>query len=124
MPAHQVVHRVSIPYKPEEYAYSILWSEEDQIYLGRVAEFPSLGAHGASQLDALMEITKVVGFVLEDLAESGEEIPPPLSKRSFSGKLQLRMSEHLHRCLALEAARQGVSLNQWINLKLSLATAP
>jgi predicted HicB family RNase H-like nuclease len=72
---------------------------------------------------ALQEITDVVRYVLEDLAASGEEIPQPLSKRPFSGKLHLRMPEHLHRHLALEAAQQHVSLNQLITLKLSLAVA-
>jgi predicted HicB family RNase H-like nuclease len=111
---------VQLPYKPEDYAYSVMWSEEDQAYVGRVAEFASLAAHGASPALALREMTEVVGCVLEDLVESGELVPPPFSKRPFSGKLHLRMPEYLHRHLALEAAQQGVSLNQWINLKLSL----
>jgi predicted HicB family RNase H-like nuclease len=97
-----------------------MWSEEDQAYIGRVAEFASLAAHGASPEAALKEITEVVRFVLEDLADSGEDMPPPLSKHPFSGRLHLRMSAHLHRHLALEAAQQHVSLNQWINHKLSL----
>ena len=109
-----------LPYKPEDYAYSVMWSEEDQAYVGRVAEFASLAAHGASPALALREITEVVACVLEDLVASDEPVPPPLSKRPFSGKLHLRMPEYLHRHLALEAAQQGVSLNQWINLKLSL----
>jgi predicted HicB family RNase H-like nuclease len=109
-----------LPYKPEDYAYSVIWSEEDHVYIGRVAEFASLAAHGASPALALREITEVVGGVLEDLVASGEPVSPPLSKRPFSGKLHLRMPEYLHRHLALEAAQQGVSLNQWINLKLSL----
>jgi predicted HicB family RNase H-like nuclease len=97
-----------------------MWSEEDQVYVGHVAEFASLAAHGATPALALREILEVVGAVLEDLMESGEPVPQPLSKRSFSGKLNLRMPEYLHRHLALEAAQQGVSLNQWINHKLSL----
>src|SRR2546421_7080157 len=96
-----------------------MWSEVEQAFIGRVAEFASLAAHGDSPVAALQEITAVVRYVLEDLAESGEEIPPPLSKRPFSGRLHLRMPEHLHRELALEAAQQHVSLNQWINLKLT-----
>jgi predicted HicB family RNase H-like nuclease len=106
-------------YHPEDYAYSVMWSEADQAYIGRVAEFASLAAHGASPIAALQEIVDVVRYVLEDLAEADEEIPPPLSKRPFSGNLRLRMPEDLHRTLAIEAARQHVSLNQWINLKLS-----
>jgi len=111
------------PYKAEEYAYTVVWSAADQAHIGRVAEFPSLAAHGASPVAALAEITTVVAWVLEDLAESGEEIPAPLSTRSFSGKLQLRMPEDLHRQLALEAAQQHISLNQLINVKLSRGLA-
>jgi len=120
MPALKPAHQVPPAYRPEDYAYSVMWSEEDQAYIGRVAEFASLAAHGASPAAALHEITEVVRCVLGDLAAAGEDIPPALSKRLFSGSLHLRMSVHLHRHLALEAAQQHVSLNQWINHKLSL----
>jgi predicted HicB family RNase H-like nuclease len=107
-------------YRPEDYQYSVGWSEEDQSYIGRVAEFPSLAAHGDSQAQALEEINEVVRAVLEDLIEEGEAIPEPFSKRSYSGKLNVRMPEAMHRRLAIEAAEQHVSLNQWINTKLAL----
>ena len=114
----------SLSFKPEEYLYSVIWSEEDQAYIGRVAEFESLAAHGDTQQTALQEITQVVDLVLQDLQQSGEEIPVPFSKRQFSGKLNLRMPEYLHRHLAMEASQQGISLNQWINLKLSVGSFP
>lgn len=120
MSAQKPANPAQLAYKPEDYAYSIMWSQEDQAYIGRVAEFASLAADGESPDAALKEIMDLVRFVLEDLAESGEAIPPPFSQRPFSGKLNLRMPEHLHRHLALEAAQQHVSLNQWINHKLSL----
>lgn len=119
MEREELTGQVPLPFKPEDYAYSVIWSEDDQAYIGRVAEFASLAAHGVSPELALQEIIEVVVYVLEDLAKSGESIPPPFSKRPFSGKLNLRMPEYLHRHLALEAVQQGVSLNQWINLKLS-----
>lgn len=102
----------------EQYLYNIGWSEEDEAFVARVAEFPSLAAHGETQEEALREIKDVVGFVIEDLTESKEPIPEPFGKRSFSGKLVLRMPEYMHRQLALEALKQGVSLNQLLNLKL------
>jgi predicted HicB family RNase H-like nuclease len=117
----QVQHGTLPTYTPEEYAYTVVWSEEDQVHIGRVTEFPSLAAHGSTPVEALTEIAHVVGMVLEDMAESGETPPTPISKRRFSGKLLLRMPEQLHRQLALEADTQRVSLNQLINLKLSLA---
>src|SRR5919205_1792249 len=96
----------------EQYLYSLGWSEEDEAFIARVAEFPSLAAHGETQEQALREIKNVVEFVLKDLDESGEPIPEPFGKRSFSGRLVLRMPEYMHRRLALEALRQGISLNQ------------
>lgn len=110
----------TLAFRPEDYSYTVTWSQEDEAYIGRVAEFELLAAHGETQQAALQEITNVVGLVLEDLRESGEDIPAPFSKKHFSGKLNLRMPEYLHRHLAMEASQQGISLNQWINLKLSV----
>ena len=102
----------------EQYLYNIGWSEEDEAFVARVTEFPSLAAHSDSQEEALQEIKNVVKFVIQDLTESNEPIPEPFGNRSFSGKLVLRMPEYMHRQLALEALKQGVSLNQLLNLKL------
>lgn len=104
--------------KAEQYLYSVGWSEADKAFVARVAEFPLLAAHGDTQEEALSEIKSVVGFVLNDLQEAGEPIPEPFGKRVFSGRLVLRMPEYMHRQLALEASRQGISLNQLLNLKL------
>lgn len=109
----------SAQYKAEEYSFSVVWSEDDKAFIGRVDEFPSLAAHGSTQEKALRETRNVVQFVLEDLAATGESIPVPLSKRAFSGKLNVRMPKTLHRRLAAESEREGVSLNNWINTKLA-----
>lgn len=111
------VEKGNLP-RVDQYLYSVGWSEEDKSFVARVAEFSSLAAHGETQEDALREIKEVVGFVLNDLIESKEPIPEPFGKRSFSGKLVLRMPEYMHRQLVLEAMQQGISLNQLLNLKL------
>jgi predicted HicB family RNase H-like nuclease len=102
----------------EHYLYTVGWSEDDEAFVSRVAEFPSLAAHGDSQESALRSLQQVVQAVLKDMARSKEPIPQPLGKRSFSGRLNVRMPSYLHRYLAIEAAQQSVSLNQLINLKL------
>lgn len=56
-------------FRSDEYRYNVGWSEEDQVFVGRVVEFPSLAAHGDTLEDALFEIKKVVGFVMADLAD-------------------------------------------------------
>ena len=104
--------------KAEQYLYSVGWSEKDKTFIARVAEFPSLAAHGETQEESMREIKSVVEFVLNDLKKSNEPIPEPFGKRSFSGRLVLRMPEYMHRELSLEAMQQGISLNQLLNLKL------
>ena len=104
--------------KHKLYRYIVEWSEEDQVFVARVAEFPSLAAHGNTQEQALSELQDVVAYVLEDLEQEKEPIPQPLSSRQYSGKFQVRISKELHRKLATEAAEQGISLNQLAVLKL------
>lgn len=104
--------------KAEHYTYTVTWEPEDEVFVGRVAEFDLLAAHGNTPAAALKEIEFVVGAVIEDLEESGKPVPEPFSHRHYSGKTVLRMSQQLHRTLAQEAAAQGVSLNDWINHKL------
>ncbi len=111
--------RARLRTRAEEYSFNVVWSDDDLCFIGRVDEFPSLAAHGSTQEKALKEISSVVGYVLEDLKGEGVEAPIPLSKRSFSGKLNVRMPKTLHRRLAAESEKEGVSLNTWINTKLA-----
>ncbi len=60
-----------------QYTYEAMWSEEDRVFIARVAEFPSLAAHGDSRGSSLRALKSVVDSVVKDLAESGEEIPQP-----------------------------------------------
>ena len=106
-----------------KYSYTVGWSQEDDAYIGRVTEFPLLAAHGDTLEGALREIETVVGYVIEDLKESGEPIPEPLSTRHYSGRFNVRIASDLHRALALEATREGVSLNQLVTLKLASGRA-
>lgn len=108
-------------YSADQYSYSVSWSAEDGAFIGRIAEFPSLAAHGDTPEAALKEIMMVVRIVLDDLDKSGEPTPEPFSLRRYSGRLNLRMPEHFHRQLAIEAAKQGISINQLINLKLAIS---
>jgi predicted HicB family RNase H-like nuclease len=103
----------------DRYDYHVAWSDDDEAFIAHVTEFRSLSAHGDTMEAALGEIRNVVEAVIDELEENGEPIPEPLSSRSYSGKLNVRMPESLHRKLAHEAEVEGVSLNQLINMKLA-----
>ena len=57
--------------------------------------------------------------VVADMHAQGDLIPEPLSDRQFSGKFNVRVGEHLHRNLAMHAAEDGMSLNQYMVEKLA-----
>lgn len=98
--------------KADEYTYRVFWSDEDKSYVATVAEFPSLSHISDRQQDALSGLVGLVGDVLSDMVEEGEQPPIPLGRRRFSGKFPLRMTPEQHRRVVIEAAEAHVSINQ------------
>ena len=103
----------------KQYAYRVIWSEEDLEFVGLCAEFPGLSWLAGSQEEALRGIVNLVRDILTDMEQTGEKIPAPLSLQKFSGRFQVRTTPETHRRLALQAAEAGVSLNRLINSKLT-----
>lgn len=103
----------------EHYTYRVIWSAEDQEFIGLCAEFPSLSWLHQSQAGALAGIVRVVRDVVRDLQRSGENIPTPLADRNYSGAFRVRIPPMLHRKLAIEAAEAKVSLNRLVSAKLA-----
>jgi predicted HicB family RNase H-like nuclease len=101
------------------YAYRVTWSVEDNEYVGRCVEFPSLSWLAADQGSALNGIRQVVADVIADMDSNNEPIPQPIATRKFSGHFMVRVPPDLHRELAMEAAEVGISLNRLASDKLS-----
>lgn len=104
------------------YTYRVTWSAEDAEFVGTCLEFPSLSWLADTQDHALHGIRDVVRDVVKDLDEAAEPIPGPISSRAYSGKFNLRVGERLHRKLALEAAEEHLSLNQYVVRRLGDAS--
>ena len=111
MPSH------TLP-RQELYTYRVEWSEDDQEFVGTVAEFPSLSYLAPTSTEAFAGIREVVADTLEILEEDGREAPEPFSQRSFSGRFNLRVSPQLHRRLVQQAALSHQSLNQYVSQQL------
>ena len=73
------------------YTYRVEWSPDDGEYIGRCIELPTPLKRAPSAHEALTAITAAADEYLNELQE----------------------------CLALEAAEQRVSMNQWVVQKLS-----
>jgi len=58
---------------------------------------------------------------LEISLEDGNPIPEPAPDEDYSGKFVARLPRSLHRQLVETAEREGVSLNQFVNVALARA---
>ena len=100
------------------YTYRVTWSPEDQEFVATCLELPCLSWLAPTQDEALHGLRDLVNTVVEDMHRNGEPIPDPLSSRNYSGKFNLRVGERLHRQLAIKAAEEHLSLNQYVIRKL------
>ena len=105
--------------KNDRYTYRVIWSEDDNEYVGLCAEFPSLSWLAGNPEAALKGIRKVVADVVEDMRNKGESVPGPIACKRYSGKFMVRVPPEVHRNLAIKAAESGVSLNRLASSKLS-----
>ncbi len=102
----------------DRYTYRVMWSEEDEEYVGLCVEFPSLSWLAETPEEALHGIRQVVADVVTDMEANNEPIPDPIAIKKYSGKFMVRVPPDLHRRLALEAAESGISLNRLASTKL------
>ncbi len=102
----------------DRYTYRVIWSEEDEEYVGLCSEFASLSWLAESPEAALSGIRQVVADVVADMVANNEPIPEPIATKKYSGKFMVRVPPNLHRRLVLEAAESGISLNRLASTKL------
>ena len=103
----------------KKYTYRIIWSEDDEEFIGLCAEFPGLSWLDPDHDNALRGIRSLVSECIEDMVRAGEDVPVPISTRQYSGKFIVRVPPEVHRCLAVEAAESGVSLNRIVSARLA-----
>ena len=105
--------------RDNHYVYRVLWSEDDQEYVGLCAEFPSLSWLAESQDAAWQGIRNLVADIVQDMQANGEQLPVPFADKNYSGNFQVRIPSEAHRNLAIQAAEAGISLNRLVSFKLS-----
>ena len=98
------------------YTYRAEWCSELSEYVGRCLELPWLSQSAPTLEQAIAGIEHAAD---DYIAEHEGNVPPPLTERRFSGRFVVRTSPMLHVRLAVEAAEQNVSMNQWVVQKLA-----
>jgi predicted HicB family RNase H-like nuclease len=106
-------------HQQDHYLYRVMWSEDDQEYVGLCAEFPSLSWLADTQDDAWQGIRRLVADCLDDMKAHGETLPVPLTEKRYSGHFQVRIPPEAHRNLVIQATEAGISLNRLVSFKLT-----
>jgi predicted HicB family RNase H-like nuclease len=97
------------------------WSDEDKCYVGSALPLIGPCCHGDDEAKVYKELCEIVD---EWLREGGRDSNPrsKASKLSadkkYSGRFMLRIDPKLHKALAIKAARQGRSLNAFVEERL------
>jgi predicted HicB family RNase H-like nuclease len=76
-------------------------------------------AFGDTPEIAIAELKTAWKMVKEDYRASNEEIPISPSRKDYSGQFNVRIDKRIHRALAIEAAKAGISLNALVAQKLA-----
>ena len=109
-------HYMSLPYT------TIIEPVNDEsgfYYVGRIMEFDGCMADGETKEEAIQSLNEAMEIWIETKIENGYTVPEPMQEAKATGKFTLRLPKSLHQRLALEASREGVSLNQYALYKLS-----
>lgn len=101
-----------------------LTREDEETWFARVLELPGCMTEGDSAEEAVEMIFDAMAGWLEIALEDGRPIPEPRPVDDYSGKFVVRVPRTLHRQLVEASDREGVSLNQYINVILAAGVTP
>jgi predicted HicB family RNase H-like nuclease len=91
------------------------YDEEADIFHGQVMNLTDVITFQGRSIDELKQaLTDSVEDYLEFCADEGKAPEKP-----YSGRFNVRLNPEVHQRIALEAARNGVSLNSWVAKILS-----
>jgi len=111
--------------KSDGYLKIVEWSEEDRCYIGRCPGLMLGGVHGDNEAEVYRELCRVVEEWIEIYERDGEPLPPETAGKKYSGKFVLRVGSDLHKELAINALRNGESLNaHCLRLLIEAQTRP
>ncbi|MFM9970971.1 MAG: type II toxin-antitoxin system HicB family antitoxin [Burkholderiales bacterium] len=97
-----------------------VYLDEDDDWLAHFVEMPEVSAFSSTPELALDELAQAWRGVRLSYEKRGETAPIAPSRKRYSGQFNVRIDKRLHRTLAVEAAKAGVSLNAMVAQKLTL----
>lgn len=94
--------------------------ESGHYFYGRVLELDGCQTTADTLEELYSDLNDIMESYLEIKLENHLPIPIPETTDKYSGKFLVRLPKSLHQRLAIEANKEGVSLNQLALYKLAL----
>ena len=94
--------------------------ETGHYFYGRIFELDGCHTTADSITEVYDDLNSIMESYIEIKLENNLPIPIPQSTEKYSGKFVVRLPKTLHQKLAIEAQKEGVSLNQLALYKLAL----
>jgi len=104
---------------PYNYIIKPVNDESGSYFYAQVLELDGCQSTGDTFQEAYDGLQEAMEGWIETKLENGFPVPLPLDHNKFSGKFVVRLPKSLHARLAMEAEKEGVSLNQYTLYKLS-----
>lgn len=98
---------------------SVIPEDEGGGYLASIPLLPGCMTDGETVEEAYTNLQDAKREWIIDMLDHGLPINEPNMKPRFSGRFVVRVPKTLHRLLAEESEREGVSLNQFVNNSLA-----
>ena len=98
---------------------SVIPEDEGGGYLASIPLLPGCMTDGETVEEASTNLQDAKREWIIDMLDRGLPINEPNMKPRFSGRFVVRVPKTLHRLLAEESEREGVSLNQFVNNSLA-----
>jgi predicted RNase H-like HicB family nuclease len=105
---------------PYHIVIQYITDESGSYYFATVKEFDGCMSHGSTHTEAFENIQEAMELWIEGKIKGGFPVPLPIEENHYSGKFVLRIPKTLHAHLAMEAEKEGVSLNQYALYRLSV----
>ena len=94
--------------------------ESGHYFYGKILELDGCQSTGDTLEELYQSLNEAMEGYLEVRQENNMPIPVPGTADKYSGKFVVRLPKSLHQKLAIEAEKEGVSLNQLAVYKLAL----
>jgi predicted HicB family RNase H-like nuclease len=95
-----------------------LVEDKDGDLMAHFVELPNVSACGATAEEAIFELKEAWEAMKASYRKHADPIPVAPTRKEYSGQFNVRIDKRIHRALAVEALRAGVSLNALVSQKL------